>query len=173
MAEPTTTIDTRYSEPGAEATPWASARRVLEDAELFWLSTRRPGGGPHVTPVVAVWTQDSLFFMTGDHEQKSANLRADPRVALTTGRNEWDRGLDVVVEGTAVLVTEPSLLAGLVDAWATKWDGRWTLVVHDGALRHDAGGELLDFRIEAYAVAPTRAYAHAKGTFAHTRYEFE
>jgi hypothetical protein len=78
----------------------------------------------------------------------------------------------VIVEGVATLVTEEARLARLADAWSTKWDGRWTLVVHDGSLRHDADGELLAFRIEAYAVAPTRAYAHAKGTFAHTRYEF-
>jgi nitroimidazol reductase NimA-like FMN-containing flavoprotein (pyridoxamine 5'-phosphate oxidase superfamily) len=84
VREPKTSIDERYSDPGAEATPWPSARRVLEEAELSWLTTTRPGGGPHITPVVAVWADDALCFMTGDHEQKSANLRADPRVALTT-----------------------------------------------------------------------------------------
>jgi nitroimidazol reductase NimA-like FMN-containing flavoprotein (pyridoxamine 5'-phosphate oxidase superfamily) len=173
MPEPTATIDTRYSDPTAVATPWVQARQVLEGAELFWLSTTRPGGGPHVTPVVAVWTQDALHFMTGDHEQKSANLRADPRVAVTTGRNDWDRGLDVVVEGIAVPTTEVDRLAGLATAWSTKWDGRWTLVVgDDGTLRHDADGELLEHRIEAFTVDPIRGYAYAKGTFAHTRYTF-
>ena len=172
MAAPLATIDRRYSDPLAVATPWPSARRVLEDAELFWLTTTRPGGGPHVTPVVAVWADDALHFMTGDDEQKSANLRADPRVALTTGRNDWDHGIDVVLEGVAALVTDEAQLRRLATAWSRKWDGRWTLVVHEGSLRHDADGELLSHRIEAFTVAPSRAYAHAKGTFAHTRYVF-
>jgi nitroimidazol reductase NimA-like FMN-containing flavoprotein (pyridoxamine 5'-phosphate oxidase superfamily) len=163
--EPVAVLDERYSEPGAVATPWATARRLLEAAELSWLSSTRPRGGPHVTPVVAVWVDDALHFMTGDHEQKSANLRADPRVAVTTGRNDWDRGIDVVVEGTAIRVTDEAALARIAAAWRAKWDGRWTLVVQDGALRHDADGELLAHRIEVFAVDPTRAYAH-------TRYEF-
>ena len=29
-----------------------------------------------------------------------SNLRHNPRVVLTTGCNEWERGTDVVVEGT-------------------------------------------------------------------------
>jgi hypothetical protein len=33
------------------------------------------------------------------------NLRRNPTVILTTGCNQWDRGLDVVVEGEAVQVT--------------------------------------------------------------------
>jgi hypothetical protein len=38
-------------------------------------------------------------------EQKAGNLRSNPTVILTTGCNQWDRGLDVVVEGDAVQVT--------------------------------------------------------------------
>jgi len=172
LTDPITTIDERYSDPVAIATPWTEARRVLEEAQLSWLTTRRPDGSPHVTPLVAVWADGALNFMTGDHEQKSANLRADPRVAITTGRNDWDRGVDVIVEGTATRVTDDAQLHRLATAWSTKWDGRWTLVVHEGSLRHVADGELLSHVIEAYSVTPTRAYAHAKGTFAHTRYLF-
>ena len=172
VADPVTTLDTRYSEEGAEATPWGEARSVLASAELFWLSTTRPGGGPHVTPVVAVWTDDALHFMTGGHEQKYANLQADARVVLTTGRNDWDHGIDVVVEGLAVPVTDDAALERLAATWRSKWDGRWTLAVRDGTLRHESDGEVLPPRIEAFRVAPVRAYAHAKGGFAHTRYAF-
>jgi nitroimidazol reductase NimA-like FMN-containing flavoprotein (pyridoxamine 5'-phosphate oxidase superfamily) len=172
MDEPVTTIDERYSEPDAVATEWATSRHMLEGAQLSWLSTTRPGGGPHVTPVVAVWLDDGLHFMTGDHEQKSANLAADPRVAITTGANDWDRGLDVIVEGTAVMVTDLEVLARLATAWARRWDGRFSMVVREGTLRHLADGELLPHRIDAFRIAATRAYAHAKGTFGHTRYVF-
>src|SRR6266566_2591359 len=43
MNEPVTTMDTRYSEPDGVVTPWEQTRRVLETAELFWLSTVRAG----------------------------------------------------------------------------------------------------------------------------------
>ena len=41
MSEPITTLDTRFSEPDGEVTPWEETRRVLETAPLFWLSTVR------------------------------------------------------------------------------------------------------------------------------------
>jgi hypothetical protein len=55
MPTPVTTLDERYSEPGAVATEWNETRRVLESAQVFWISTVRPDGRPHVTPCAAVW----------------------------------------------------------------------------------------------------------------------
>src|SRR4051794_20074187 len=68
---PRTTLDTRFSEPGAVATSWEDARRVLERAELFWITTVRHDGRPHVTPLVAVWHDERLYFCTGPSEQKA------------------------------------------------------------------------------------------------------
>jgi hypothetical protein len=39
MTEPLTQIDTRFSDIDAEATAWHETRRVLETAELFWITT--------------------------------------------------------------------------------------------------------------------------------------
>jgi predicted pyridoxine 5'-phosphate oxidase superfamily flavin-nucleotide-binding protein len=47
----TTTLDKPYSNPSATAVQWEETRRVLETAELFWVSTVRADGRPHVTPV--------------------------------------------------------------------------------------------------------------------------
>jgi hypothetical protein len=60
MNEPITPIDPQYSNPNAVATPWEETCRVLETAEQFCLSTGRADGGPHATPVVAVWTRLAL-----------------------------------------------------------------------------------------------------------------
>src|SRR5260370_24972305 len=90
MNEPVTTMDTRYSEPDGVVTPWEETRRVLETAELFWLSTVRADGRPHVTPVVAVWHDEAIHFSTADTEQKAVNLRGNPHVILTTACNRWD-----------------------------------------------------------------------------------
>ena len=46
MKEPTTTLDTRFSDPEAVATEWQGTRRILEMAELFWISTVRADGRP-------------------------------------------------------------------------------------------------------------------------------
>ena len=76
MNEPVTELDTRFSDPDAVATEWDETRRVLETAELFWISTVRADGRPHVTPLVAVWLDGAIHFSTGAAEQKAINLAA-------------------------------------------------------------------------------------------------
>jgi nitroimidazol reductase NimA-like FMN-containing flavoprotein (pyridoxamine 5'-phosphate oxidase superfamily) len=140
---------------------------VLEEAELFWISSVRTDGRPHVTPLVAVWLDGAVHFVTGAEEQKALNIRSNPHVVLTTGCNRWEQGLDVVVEGVAVPVTDDRVLERLAEAWAKKWDGRWQWVVRDSAFRHDDGEAALVF-----SVAPTKSLAFAKGAFSHTRHLF-
>ena len=125
MSEPITTLDARFSDPNAAATSWDDTVRILEAAQLFWITTVRADGRPHVSPLVAVWLDGSIHFTTGAAEQKAVNLRSNPHTILTTGCNDWDRGLDVVVEGDAVPVTDDRTLQRLADAWRTKWDGSW------------------------------------------------
>jgi hypothetical protein len=168
MMTPTTELDARFSEPGASATPWDDARQVLEDAQLFWLTTVRVDGRPQTTPLVAVWLDGALHFTTGADEQKARNLDADPHVTLLTGCNRWDDGVDIVVEGDAVRATDDALLRHLADAWRAKWDGRWRWEVRDGALvdPQDQREALV------FTVAPTKVLAFGKGTFTQTRYRF-
>jgi nitroimidazol reductase NimA-like FMN-containing flavoprotein (pyridoxamine 5'-phosphate oxidase superfamily) len=158
MSTPVTTVDRRYSDPAAEAASWEDTLRTLESAELFWISTVRPDGRPHVTPLVAVWADDAIHFHTGAEEQKFANLQANPHVVLTTGCNQWNQGLDVVIEGAAVPVTDDDTLRRLATAWSAKWDGRWRLTVQDGGFR-SAG----DWPSQVFSVRPAKIYAHAKG----------
>jgi hypothetical protein len=167
MKEPVTTLDARFSDSQAVATPWEQTRRVLESAELFWISTVRADGRPHVTPLVAVWLDGVIYFGTGPAEQKAINLRGNPHVILTTGCNQWDTGLDVVVEGDAVPLTEDGPLLRLATAWGTKWDGRWRYEVRDGAFHAEGGGVA-----PVFSVTPVKILAFAKGTFSHTRHQF-
>jgi nitroimidazol reductase NimA-like FMN-containing flavoprotein (pyridoxamine 5'-phosphate oxidase superfamily) len=88
MSEPITTLDPRYSVPDSIATDWETTRRALETAQVFWLSTMRADGRPHVTPVVAVWLDGAIHILTGEARQKARNLRASPHVALTTRCND-------------------------------------------------------------------------------------
>ena len=166
MPTPSTELDTRFSEPGAQPTSWQDTLETIKQAEIFWISTVRADGRPHVTPLVAVWLDDALHFSTGAGEQKALNLANNPRVALVTGANGWLSGLDVVVEGEAVRVTDPEQLQRLAAAWAQQWDGRWRYSVDDEGFRHDVGTALV------FAVRPAKVLAFAKGSFSHTRHRF-
>lgn len=163
---PKTSLDERFSDPGAEAVAWPATQQVIENAELFWVTTVRADGRPHSTPLVAVWLDDALHFSTGPDEQKARNLAGNPRVALTTGANDWQSGLDVVVEGEAARVTDSQLLDRLAAAWAQKWDGRWQYEVSQDGFRHDVGTALV------FAVRPAKVLAFTKGGFSHTRHRF-
>jgi general stress protein 26 len=168
MSSPRTVLDTRFSEPDTRATEWDSTREVLETADLFWLTTVRADGRPHMTPLVAVWTEDRLHFCTGPEEQKALNLKHNPNVVLTTGCNSWDRGLDVMVEGHAVQVTDQATLRRLAEAWTTKWDGRWHFEVGADSFVHSDG----ENTALVFAVAPDKVLAFGKGKFTHTSHRF-
>ena len=47
----------------------------------------------------------------------------------STGAHGWRAGKDVVVEGTAVRVTEPGALQELADAWSAKYGDDWRFAV--------------------------------------------
>ncbi len=142
------------------------ARQALESAELFWITTVRDDGHPHATPLVAVWFDGALHVSTGPDEQKAINLRTNPEALLTTGCNTWDGGLDVVVEGTAVRVTDDARLQELAAAWTTKGDGRWRFEARDGAFHHEQGEALV------FAIAPAKVLAFGKAPFSHTTHRF-
>jgi hypothetical protein len=45
-------LDERFSDPGAQGTPWTAAREVLETAQFSWTTTVRADGRPHVTALL-------------------------------------------------------------------------------------------------------------------------
>jgi PPOX class probable F420-dependent enzyme len=164
--EPRPELDARFGDREASPTPWAEVRRTINEAELFWISTVRADGRPHVTPLPAVWRDDTLYFCTGAEEQKGVNLARNPHCALTTGTNVWKSGLDVVVEGAATVVRDEDLLRDLAARWESKYHGDWRFDVANGAFQQE-GHEALVF-----AVRPTKVLAFAKGEFAQTRFRF-
>jgi general stress protein 26 len=166
MKEPVTTVDGRFSDPDAHGVDWDVTRRALETAELFWIATVRADGRPHVTPLVAVWLDDAIHFVTGPDEQKAVNLRGNPQVILMTGCNRWQEGVDIVVEGEAVRVTDDALLERLAEAWTSKWDARWQYEVHDGCFHHEPGAALV------FRVVPDKILVFGKGAFSQTRHRF-
>lgn len=81
-SQPTARLDRRFSDPAAAATEWDAVLRTLDDAELYWLTTVRADGRPHVTPLIGVLEDGAVHFCTGIGEQKARNLEHSDRVAL-------------------------------------------------------------------------------------------
>ncbi|GGT25706.1 pyridoxamine 5'-phosphate oxidase family protein [Streptomyces purpureus] len=167
MEQPTTELDPRYSDDKAAPTPWSDAVARLRAAEVFWLTTVRPDGRPHVTPLIAVWWDGSLHFCTGADERKARNLAHNREVVLTTGTNSLGEGFDVVVEGEAVRVTDEARLSELAAAYEEKYGPDWHFDVRDGAFQGDGHQALV------FAVAPRTAFGFAKGEpYGQTRWRF-
>ena len=164
--DPAATLDSRFSDPEAGPTPWSEVADVLERAELYWLTTVRADGRPHVTPLIGVAMDGAVHFCTGLREQKARNLEHHSQVALTTGNNTWAEGLDVVVEGTAVRVTDRDALQALADAYEAKYGSAWHFDVGDGVFLTGQDAAAV-FRIE-----PVKVLAFAKEPHAQTTYRF-
>jgi general stress protein 26 len=164
--DPIAEIDSRFSDPAAAATPWADAARVLDEAELYWLTTVRADGRPHVTPLIGVVEDEVVHFCTGLREQKARNLEHHRQVALTTGNNTWAKGLDVVVEGTADRVVDRDTLQRLADAYEAKYGSAWHFEVGDGVF---GSGE---DAAAVFRIAPAKVLAFAKEPHAQTTYRF-
>jgi len=150
-----------YSHPDASPTPWEVGREQVVRAGTFWISTVRPDGRPHVTPLIGVWHDDAIWFTTGPEERKARNLARNPACVLTTGRSDLgEGGLDVVLEGVAEQVTDDAALRPVAGAFAAKYGtDTWHFVVCDGAFAHrDLDGRALVFRVR-----PVRGLGFRKG----------
>jgi nitroimidazol reductase NimA-like FMN-containing flavoprotein (pyridoxamine 5'-phosphate oxidase superfamily) len=158
------TIDTRFSDPDAGATSWADTEAALERAELYWITTVRPDGRPHVTPLIGLWHDGAMHFCTGLGEQKARNLSGNPHVALTTGSNAWAEGLDVVVEGTAARITDGAELQRVAEAIEAKYGSFWHFDVADGGF-DSPNGVAGVFRVDASKVLAFAKDPHAQTTF--------
>ncbi|MEU5659607.1 pyridoxamine 5'-phosphate oxidase family protein [Streptomyces sp. NPDC047737] len=156
-----------FSSPGARATPWAAASAVIAAAEVFWLSTVRPDGRPHVTPLLAAWSLGGMCFTTGGQERKARNLERNPRCVLTTGTNALT-GVDVVIEGVASTVDgRPEREQAVADlerkygAHLTSPEGVWS----------GLGEAVLAGTVRLYRVEPAVGFAFGKlPTSSETRY---
>lgn len=164
---PDAELDPRFSDLAATATDWAVAEAALDAAEIYWLSTVRPDGAPHTTPLIAVWLDGALHFCTGPAERKARNLAGNPACTLTTGCNRYDEGLDVILESRAVAITDEGQLRRLAAAYVDKYGEDWRFEVREHAFFTVGTG-----RAEVYRAAPSTAFGFTRGTAGQTRYRF-
>lgn len=110
------------------------------DRHSAWLATVDADGSPHVTGLGPLWVDGSFWFETGEHTRKGRNLARDPRCTLSLATQEFD----LVVEGTAEIITDPPVVADLAARWAA--DG-WPCEV-------DETGEALTAPFSAPSAGP-------------------
>ena len=88
------------------------------NARTKWLTTINADGSPHVTAVGALWLDGAFWFQTGSGTRKCRNVTRDPRCSVALSL----RDTDIVIEGDAARVTDPTTVARIAKAWA---DGGW------------------------------------------------
>lgn len=164
---PAAELDRRYSDENAPPSTWTQVTAALDAAEVFWLSTVRADGRPHVTPLIAVRVDDRMHFCTGPDEQKARNLAGSGACVLTTGSNALGSGLDAVIEGRAVRISDSGLLTRIADAYRAKYGQDWSFDVTDGRFVNTVGGPATVFRVD-----PGTVFAFAKGPYAQTVWRF-
>jgi PPOX class probable F420-dependent enzyme len=126
----TTNLDTTY---GSSPVEWSFIEDRLAggisqgpgtggpNRHTCWLTTINADGSPHVTGVGALWVDDTFWFETSAGSRKGKNVARDPRCALSLATNQFD----LVVEGDARKITDPSTVATLAQHWADQgWPAR-------------------------------------------------
>jgi pyridoxine/pyridoxamine 5'-phosphate oxidase len=155
---------------GAAPIPWSRALKQLEASAngTYWLATTNPDGRPHVVAIGALWVDGKIYFTSGTRTRKGRNLAAKPDCVLSVSLT----GIDLVVEGTAVRITDRPTLLRLAKRYAAQG---WPASVSGGALTAEysapsAGPPPWNL----YVVRPTTAFgvATAEPSGA-TRWQFE
>jgi hypothetical protein len=113
---------------GEKPIPWSRALEQLDagvDATC-WLATASPDGHPHVAGIGALWLDGKFYIVTGAGTRKGRDLAKSPSCVISVAL----KGLDLVVEGSAVKVRDDATLHRLAKAYA---DQGWPVTVKDGA----------------------------------------
>ncbi|MFD8499229.1 pyridoxamine 5'-phosphate oxidase family protein [Amycolatopsis sp. NPDC059657] len=127
--EPTST--TNLDRYGSAALDWSRPRDILatdtpETDLTFFVSTVRPDGRPHTAGVGAIWVDNALYFVSGPGTRRARNLAANPACTVSVRL----RGIDLVLEGDAHRVTDPSTLEQVAAVYRS---GGWPASVEGDA----------------------------------------
>jgi len=94
---------------------WSTSRLV--DARNYWVTTTRPDGRPHATPVWGIWHDDAIVFSTDPRSMKGRHLAARPDVVV-----HLESGDEVVIcEGRVERLTDRDELATVNEVYTAKY----------------------------------------------------
>lgn len=165
MSAPTAELDERFGD-ASQPVQWDQVEAVLREAEVFWVTTTKADGQPHVTPLLAPYVGGALHLCTGEREQKAKNLARSAKVTMLTAQgNRFAEGFDVVVEGEAVRISDEQRLQELADAWVDQYGDDWRFEVRGDTFHSEEGGPALVYRVQ-----PSKVLAFTRGTYGQTRF---
>ena len=107
---------------GQAARPGLAER--LGSERNVWLTTVRPDGSPHTTPIWFVWVEGAFWVCTTGDSVKARNVGREPRVAVALE----DGNRPVVAEGVARRHSRP-YPPTVAAAFVAKFD--WDIGVDD------------------------------------------
>ena len=163
---PTPELDARYGEAGVAATPWATVEQALTGAELYWLTTVRRSGGPHMTPLIGVYADGALHFCTGPEEEKARNIAGNAAVLMSTGAT---RCMPASTSPSRARRRRSPTTPGCA---CSRRRGRTSTAPNGTSTSPTAPSPTAQAAAEVFLVEPTRAYAFGKDPYSHTRYRF-
>jgi len=140
---------------GSGLLPWSWAAERLSAARNYWVASVWPDGRPHVMPVWGMWDDAVLWFSSSAKSRKTRNLVCDPRCVVTTE----DAGDPVVIEGTARVFTQPTVLQRVIDLMNAKYSTDYGLGFLDPELNATIGvrpARVFGLRGADFTGSPTR-----------------
>jgi nitroimidazol reductase NimA-like FMN-containing flavoprotein (pyridoxamine 5'-phosphate oxidase superfamily) len=141
----------------AGATSWDMARERLAnptEGQTSWLSTVRPGGRPHLMPLIAFWIDDAFYFVAGEGTRKARNLAAQDRCVIATTSTKLP-SIDIVVEGRAEALTDHHEVRRIAEAFASK---KWPLEVRGAQVYGPNAPTAGPAPYSIFRMVPARAY---------------
>ncbi|MFQ6395572.1 pyridoxamine 5'-phosphate oxidase family protein [Nocardia sp. KC 131] len=169
MTESKPTIERLSSPRGAPLTAlsWADLRTRVAAAGDFLLATTDQDGRPHVVPVLAIWLEGTVCFVTSRQTRKTRNLARNNHCAVTVPGHD----VDLVLEGAAHLIRNALRLQKVADLFPVKYPW-WHPFVRDGEFYDPADSALSDPRL-VYEVDLAQVFAFGKEEgFSATRWRF-
>ncbi|KAB2352213.1 pyridoxamine 5'-phosphate oxidase family protein [Actinomadura rudentiformis] len=169
LEEPEPTPEPLSSPPGTPLTAlgWADVRTRAAEAGDYLLATTNPDARPHVVPVLGVWLEGTICFVTNRQTRKARNLAQNNGCAVTIPGHD----VDLVFEGTAHLVRNAARLTQVADLFPAKYPW-WHPFVRDDELYDPSDTALSDPR-HVYAIEPAQVFAFGKEKgFSATRWRF-
>ncbi len=97
---------------------WETVRDALAGANLYWIGTVRPDGGPHLHSIWGGWVGHHLYFEGGETTRWARNLAEDPRVSFGVDSS----GLHISGRGLVERGPAGDDFASLVANYGSKYD---------------------------------------------------
>lgn len=91
---------------------WPTVEEHLKNAVVYWMSTTRPDGRPHVVPRWGVWVGGHFYYDGSPTTRHARNLASNGACSLHVGDGTNDV---IILEGSSQATTPPGLdLGGVI-----------------------------------------------------------